>query len=136
MCRKLVMMAALLLLVGAQALLVNCDLRCSLMRTSTDGPEVHATMQMAHCQGMSMEQHDQTTVAANDCCSPHGCAIHLQALVMSGDGLGGLLPSPTNAVAELFEDSPSNRSAASLFSPNRPSDSSPLSLRPGVSLRI
>src|SRR5258708_18397779 len=80
MLRKFLWVAVLSLIVGVQALTVNCDLRCSLMGVSTDSHVSHADMQMPHCHGMSMEQDKQTSVTSNRCCPPSGCGAQLKAI--------------------------------------------------------
>ncbi len=139
MLKKLHMIAALLLLVSVQALSVNCDLRCSLMGVSKYGHALHAGMQMAHCHGMSIEQREQTSVAANDCCSTTGCGIPLHAIFKStaqdADGSSIPLLSAAASLADPFGNSNSNHPSAFL-SLSRSSDSEPLAQRPGISLRI
>jgi hypothetical protein len=138
MLKKLLIIAASFVLVSVQALSVNCDLRCSLMGAK-HVHALHAGMQMAHCHGMSMEQHEQTSVAANDCCSSTVCMVSPTAIPKSTaqdtDGSSELLRSAMALSADLLGDSNSNQITAFL-SFSRSSDSRPLAERPGISLRI
>src|SRR5882724_4173939 len=80
MFRKILWVVVLSLIVSAQALTVNCDLRCSLMGVSTGGHLSQADMQMPHCHGMSMERDKQTSVTSNGCCPPSSCGAQLKAI--------------------------------------------------------
>jgi hypothetical protein len=137
--KKLLLVTALLLLVSVQALTASCDLRCSLMGASTDSHALHATMQMPHCHGMSMEQDKQTSVTANDSCGPIGCGTSLKAIAKSAGqndaGSSKLLVLAAARLVDPFRNSGSNGSTA-FASLARTSDTRPLAQRPGSALRI
>jgi hypothetical protein len=138
--RKLFFMAVLLLLVSVQALAANCDLRCSLMRSSM----VNHTSQMPDCQGMTMQRSNAqraqgTSLTPDSSCAHNGCGIGLNSINKSSDqdyaNSGTLLRS---AVALFIDPSgssgPDRASSHASLSPG--SDSRPLAQRPGSSLRI
>ena len=145
--RKFFLIAVLLLLVSAQALAANCDLRCSLMQSSMHSRASHGAGPMTQCPSMAMQgNHEQRgqgkCLTANDSCAHNGCGIGLNSINKIGNpdeaGPGKLLAS---AVALLIDpaidpsgSSGPNRTSRALLSPS--SDSRPLARRPGSSLRI
>jgi len=146
--RKFFLIAVLLLLVSAQALTANCDLRCSLMQSSMHSRASHAAGPMAHCQGMAIqgnkEQHGQgTCLTANDSCAHNGCRIGLNSINKSNDqdeaGPGKLLASVVALLIDPAID-PSRSSgpdrSSSRASLRQRSDGRPLAQRPSSSLRI
>lgn len=139
MSRKLLFVAALLILVGVQTMTVSCELRCSLMRASTGCNAVQAAEPMAHCHGMSMEQDKQASVSSSDSCAHSPCRTELTAITKSADqndaGPSKLLTSAVDLLVDPFGSSKSNRADA-FAALSRRSGSSPLAQRPGTSLRI
>jgi hypothetical protein len=137
MLKKLLIIAASFVLVSVQALSVNCDLRCSLIGAK-HGHSLYAGMQMAHCHGMSMEQHEQTSVAANDCCSPTRCVNSLNAVIKNTaqNAEASTNPLLSAVVPPANSSGISNPSHPAAFLSLSRSGERPLELRPGVSLRI
>jgi hypothetical protein len=139
MAKKILFATVLLLLVSVQALSASCDLRCSLMGTSTHSHALHNDAQMADCQGMSMDHGKETNLTASDTCSHDGCGIELKAIVKSTDQsdahAGKLLVSAVALLVDPFGGSaPSTTTNFAVF--RRNGDSRPLAQRPGSSLRI
>jgi hypothetical protein len=137
--KKLLFVTVLLLLVSVQALSASCDIRCSLMGVSTHSHALHSDMQMPHCHDMSLEQDEQTSLNASDCCDPTGCGTGFQAIAKSTDRSDAVsskvLVSAVAPLVDPFGSSAPNRITA-FASLNRTSDSRPLAQRPGSSLRI
>ena len=145
--RKLFLIAVLLLLVSAQALAANCDLRCSLMQSSMHSRASHAAGPMTSCQGMAIQennrQHSQgTCLTANDSCAHNGCGLALTVASKSSDqdeaGTGKLLASADalfiDPAIDPSRSSGPDRVSSRSSSPGR--DGRPLTRRPGSSLRI
>ena len=137
--KKLLFVAVLLLLVSVQALAASCDVRCSLMGTSTHVHAWHADERMSHCSGMSMDQDKQASLTASDCCAPTGCGTQLKATTKGADqnvaASSKLFASVVALLVDPFGNSGSN-SPTAFASLSRTSDSRPLAQRPGSSLRI
>src|SRR5882757_5962750 len=106
MVKKLLFLAVLLLLVSVQAMMVSCDLRCSLMRASTGCHDMQTPQPMAHCHGMSMEQDKQTSVSSSDSCTHSVCRTELTAITKSADqndaGPSKLLVSAVASLVDPF----------------------------------
>jgi hypothetical protein len=139
MLRKLLFVTVLLLLVSVQALTASCDVRCSLMRASTDSHASHSDEQMADCHGMSMERSPGASLIAGDSCAATTCGTELKAIVKSADQsdayAGKLLVSAVALLADPFGSTVSSRTIG-FRSFSRTLDSRPLAQRPGSSLRI
>ena len=137
--KKILFATVLLLLVSVQALSVSCDLRCSLMGTSTHSHALHNDGQMTDCHGMSMDHGKETNLTAGDTCSHNGCGTELKAIVKSADQsdayAGKLLVSAAALLVDPFGGTaPSRTTTFAVF--RRNSDSRPLAQRPGSALRI
>jgi hypothetical protein len=137
--KKILFATVLLLLVSVQALAASCDLRCSLMGSSTHSHALHNDGQMTDCQGMSMDHSKETTLAASDTCSHNGCGTELKAIVKGVDRsdayAGKLLVSAVALLVDPFGGTaPSRTTTFAVF--RRNIDSRPLAQRPGSSLRI
>lgn len=139
MTKKLLFVTVLLLLVSVQALSASCDIRCSLTGVSTHSHALHAATQMSHCHGMSVEQGKQTSLTAGDSCDQTGCGTGFQAITKNTDRSDAdsskLLVSAVALLVHPFGSSAPGRITA-FASLSRTSDSRPLALRPGSSLRI
>src|SRR6266567_2851630 len=86
MAKKLLFVTVLLLLVSVQAMKVSCELRCSLMRASTDCDALQSDEQMLpHCHGMSTSYDKQASVTASSSCTHAGCGTDLTAITKSVD---------------------------------------------------
>jgi len=137
--KKLLFVTVLLLLVSVQALAASCDVRCSLMGTSTHGHSWQADERMSHCSGMSMDSDKGASLTASDSCVATICGTELKAINNSADqndaDSSKLLVSAVALLVDPFGSSGSNRTAA-IASLSRISDSRPLTQRPGSSLRI
>jgi hypothetical protein len=143
--KKLFLIAVSLLLVSAQALAANCDLRCALMRHAMQNHGSDGALQMAHCQGMAMQQSSDgqggqgTCLTANSSCAHNGCGIGLNSINKSGNqdeaGPGKLLASAVALFIGPSRSSGPDRSS-SRASLRQKSDGRPLAQRPGSSLRI
>ncbi|SRR5713226_3229090 len=137
--KKLLFVTVLLLLVSVQALAASCDVRCSLMGTSTHGHAWHADERMSHCSGMSMESDKGASLIASDSCAATTCGTELKAINKSTDQSDAdsskLLVSAVAMLVDSFGNSGPNRTTA-FASLSRRSDSRPLAQRPGSSLRI
>ncbi len=137
--KKLLFVTVLLLLVSVQALAASCDVRCSLIGASPHGHAWHADERMSHCSGMSMDSDEGASLTASDSCAATSCGTELKAINKSTDQSDAdsskLLVS---AVALLIDPFGSNGpcKTTAIASLSRRSDSSPLSQRPGSSLRI
>ena len=145
--RKLFLIAVLLLLVSAQALAANCDLRCSLMQSSMHSRAAHAAGPMTHCPSMAMQgNHEQRgqgkCLTANGSCAHNGCGLALTVTSKSGNqdeaGTGKLLASADalfiHPAIDPSRSSGPDRTSRALLSPG--SEGRPLARRPGSSLRI
>src|SRR5258707_13621919 len=137
--KKILFATVLLLLVSVQALAASCDLRCSLMETSTHGHALNNDGRMTDCQGMSMDHGKETNLTASDTCSHNGCGIELKAIVKSADQsdshAGKLLVSAVPLLVDPFGvTAPSTTTTFAVF--RRNSDSRLRPQRPGSSLRI
>jgi hypothetical protein len=137
--KKLLFVTVLLLLVSVQALAASCDVRCTLMGTSTHGHAWHADEQMSHCSGMSMDSDKGASLTASDSCAATTCGTELKAINKSADqndaDSSKLLVSAVAVLIDPFRSSGSNRTTA-FASLSRINDSRPLAQRPGSSLRI
>jgi hypothetical protein len=137
--KKLLFVTVLLLLVSVQALAASCDVRCSLMGTSTHGHAWHADERMSHCSGMSMESDKGASLSASDSCAATTCGTELKAINKGSDqndpGSSKLLVSAVALLVDSFGSSGPSRTTA-IASVSRGSDSRPLAQRPGSSLRI
>jgi hypothetical protein len=137
--KKLLFVTVLLLLVSVQALAASCDVRCSLMGTSTHGHAWHADERMSHCSGMSMDSDKGASLTASDSCAATTCGTELKAINNSADqndaDSSKLLVSAVALLVDPFGSSGSNRTTA-FASLSRISDGRPLTQRPGSSLRI
>src|SRR6266849_2921201 len=137
--KKLLFVTVLLLLVSVQALAASCDVRCSLMGTSTHVHAWHADERMSHCFGMSMESDKGASLSASDSCAATTCGTELKAINKGSDqndpGSSKLLVSAVALLVDSFGSSGPSRTTA-IASVSRGSDSRPLAQRPGSSLRI
>src|SRR5260370_644387 len=137
--KKLLFLTVLLLLVSVQAVTARCDVRCSLMGTSTDSHASHSDEQMADCHGMSMERSQGSSLIAGDFCVATTCGTELKAINKSSDqihdGSSKLLLSAVALLVDPFRSNAPSRTSA-FASLSRRGDSSPLAPRPGSSLRI
>jgi len=137
--KKLLFGTVLLLLVSVQALAASCDVRCSLMGTSTHVHAWHADERMSHCSGMSMESDKGASLSASDSCAATTCGTELKAINKGSDqndpGSSKLLVSAVALLVDSFGSSGPSRTTA-IASVSRGSDSRPLAQRPGSSLRI
>ena len=137
--KKLLFVTVLLLLVSVQALAASCDVRCSLMGTSTHGHAWHADERMSHCSGMSMDSDKGASLSASDSCAATTCGTELKAINKGSDqndpGSSKLLVSAVALLVDSFGSSGPSRTTA-IASVSRGSDSRPLAQRPGSSLRI
>jgi hypothetical protein len=137
--KKLLFVTVLLLLVSVQALAASCDVRCSLMGTSTHVHAWHADERMSHCSGMSMESDKGASLSASDSCAATTCGTELKAINKGSDqndpGSSKLLVSAVALLVDSFGSSGPSRTTA-IASVSRGSDSRPLAQRPGSSLRI
>ena len=137
--KKLLFVTVLLLLVSVQALAASCDVRCSLMGTSTHVHAWHADERMSHCSGMSMDSDKGASLTASDSCAATTCGTELKAIYKSADqndaDSSKLLVSAVALLVDPFRSSGSNRTT-DFASLSRISDSRPLAQRPGASLRI
>src|SRR5712664_2409079 len=126
--KKLLFVTVLLLLVSVQALAASCDVRCSLMGTSTHGHAWHADERMSHCSGMSMDSEKGASLTASDSCAAT-CGTELKAINNSADqndaDSSQLLVSAVALLVDPFGSSGSNRTTA-FASLSRISDSRPL----------
>jgi hypothetical protein len=138
MFRKLLWVAVMSLVVGVQALAVDCDLRCASMGISTESHASHASMQMLHCRGMSMGQDKQNSMNSIGCCATGGCGAQLKPIAKSPSqndaGSSKLLVLAVIRFIDPHGNSGSDISTAAPLS--RTSDSRPLAQRPGSPLRI
>ena len=138
MVKKLLFVAVLLLFVSVQAMTVSCDLRCSLMRTSTGCHVMQTAEPMAHCHGMGMEQDKQASVRSTDPCAHSVCRTELTAISKSADqndaGPTKLLVSTVASLVDPFGTNEPSRTAD--FTSIIRSETRPLTQRPGSSLRI
>src|SRR5216683_4293077 len=137
--KKLLFVTVLLLLVSVQALAASCDVRCSLMGTSTHVHAWHADERMSHCSDMSMDSDKGASLSASDSCAATTCGTELKAINKGSDqndpGSSKLLVSAVALLVDSFGGSGPNRTT--LFaSLSQRSDSRPLAQRPGSSLRI
>jgi hypothetical protein len=137
--KKLLFVTVLLLLVGVQALAASCDVRCSLMGTSTHGHPWHADERMSHCSGMFMDSDQGASLSASDSCAATTCGTELKAINKGSDqndaDSSKLLVSAAALLIDPFgSNGPSG--ATAIASLSRRSDSRPLAQRPGSSLRI
>lgn len=137
--KKFLFVTVLLLLVSVQALATGCDLRCSLMGTSTGSHVSRSDAQMPTCHGMSVGHGKETNLTASDTCSHNSCGTELKAIVKSADQSDAysskLLVSAAALLIDPFGSTASSRTSVFIpFSRNR--DSRPLAQRPGSSLRI
>src|SRR5258708_4301975 len=116
MSKKLLFVTVMLLLVGVQALTVSCDVRCSLMRTSTDSHASHSDEQTADCHGMSMERSQAASLNAGDFCAATICGTELKAINKSSDqdntGSSKLLVSAVALLVDPFRSNASSRTTA------------------------
>ena len=137
--KKLLFVTVLLLLVSVQALAASCDVRCSLMGTSTHVHAWHADERMSHCSGMSIESDKGASLSASDSCAATTCGTELKAINKGSDqndpGSSELLVSAVALFVDSFGSSGPSRTTA-IASVSRGSDSRPLAQRPGSSLRI
>ena len=138
MLKKIVFVAILLLLVSVQAMTISCDLRCSLMRASTDCHAMQTAEPMAHCHGMSLEQDKQASVSSSDSCAHSVCRTELTAITKSADkndaGPSKLLVSAVASLVDSFGSNEQSKTAG--FASFTRSETRPLAQRPGSSLRI
>ena len=137
--KKLLFVTVLLLLLSVQALAASCDIRCSLMGTSTHGHAWHADERMSHCSGMSMDSDKGANLTASDSCAATTCGTELKAINNSADqndaDSSKLLVSAVALLVDPLGNSELNRTSV-FASLSRRSDSRPLAQRPGSSLRI
>src|ERR1035437_9816841 len=139
MAKKLLFVTVLLLLVSVQAMKVSCELRCSLMRASTDCHAMQTDEEMPHCHAMSMEHDKQASATASDSCTHAACGTDLTAITKCVDqkdaGPSKLLVSAVVLSVDSFGSRGPTRAAA-FAALSRGSGSSPYTERPGSSLRI
>jgi hypothetical protein len=137
--KKLLFVTVLLLLVSVQALAASCDVRCTLMGTSTHDHAWHDDERMSHCSGMSMDSDKGASLTASDSCAATTCGTELKAINKSADqndaDSSKLLVSVVALLIDPFGSNGPSRSTA-IASLSRRSDSKPLAQRPGSSLRI
>jgi len=138
MFRKLLFVTVLLLLVSVQAMTVNCDLRCSLMRASTGCHATQTAEPMAYCHGMSMEQGKQASVSSSDSCAHASCGTELTAITknvnQNATASSKLLALAVASLVDPFGCNEPNRTTG--FASFSRSGTTPLAQRPGSSLRI
>lgn len=138
MAKKFLFVAVLLLTVGAQSMIVSCDLRCTLMRASTGCHAVETAGAMVNCHGMSMAPDNQASVSSSDSCPRSGCSTDLTAITKSA-AQNDSDPSRhlESAVASMSYLIGSNEHSTNTgFASFRRSGTRPLTQRPGSSLRI
>jgi hypothetical protein len=137
--KKILFVTVFLLLVSVQALTVSCDIRCSMMRTSTDSHASHGDEQTADCHSMSMERSHGTSLIAGDFCATTTCGTELKAINKSSDqdnaGSSRLLASAVALLVDSLGNNAPSRTTA-FASLGRGGDRKPLAQRPGSSLRI
>jgi hypothetical protein len=139
--KKLLFVTMLLILVSVQALAASCDVRCSLMGTSTHthGHAWHADERKSHCSGMSMESDKGASLSASDSCAATTCGTELKAINKGSDqndsDSSRLLMSAVALLVDPFGNSGLNITT-SFAALSRGSDGRPLAQRPGSSLRI
>ena len=145
MLKKSILVTVLLALATAQALAVNCDLRCSLTGIGSPPCGQHAGMAMGHkeaehCHGMSVQaENNFAAVTGGPSCGTTFCKNGLFAIEKGSAVSGVISPCSQLAHSSLFAltGQVANNARCSIHRRmHRQLASAPLEMRPGTSLRI
>lgn len=145
MLKKAILVTVLLALATAQALAVNCDLRCSLTGIGSLPCGQHAGMAMdhkeaEHCHGMSVQAVNSfAAVTGGHSCGATFCKSGLFAIEKGSAVSGVNSPSTQLALSSLsaLAGLAVKNARCSVHRRMHPQlASAPLEMRPGTSLRI